>query len=141
MPGERVGVEVRLEVTSTQVAGVQNDLTWDGAAVGIAAGSDGRPDCVVNPAINKAASGFAFLPSGCRATACTGMRALIVAADNVDAIADGSLLYTCEVDVAADAAAGLYRIDVNHVVMSTRNGFPVHGVLGAASVVAVGAPP
>jgi len=59
------------------------------------------PDCAVNSSINKGGF-FSFLPSGCTGTACTGLRAVIIALDNTDAIPDGPL-YSCTVDISPDA--------------------------------------
>jgi hypothetical protein len=61
----------------------------------------------VNDAIEKGGTSFAFQPSGCTAgTDCTGVRALVLALDNVDPIPTGSVLYTCQVAIAGDAADG-----------------------------------
>jgi len=56
----------------------------------------GGPSCGVNPAIGKGGF-FSFLSNGRTPTTaggCTGIRALIVAVDNLTAIPDGSTLYT-----------------------------------------------
>lgn len=101
-PGSTVMFNVSLE-TSVDVAGTQNDITFDPKAR-ITADDEGNPKCTVNPAIEKPGTTFAFQPVDCTpGTNCTGVRALVLALDNVTPIPDGSVLYTCEVQIAADA--------------------------------------
>ena len=71
----------------------------------------------LNPNIDKDATSFAFRPNGCSGETCTGIRALVLATDNVDPIPDGAVLYTCKVTVAADADA-TYPLDVTGVILS-----------------------
>jgi len=95
-------VEVSLE-TTVEVAGTQNDIAFDPMAR-IAADEEGNPKCTVNPAINKPGTTFAFQPVDCTpGTDCTGVRALVLALDNVTPIPSGSVLYTCEIEIAVDA--------------------------------------
>ena len=69
------------------------------------------PDCVVKAA--GKGGFFAFEPSNCTGTACTGIRALIFALNNVTTeIPDGSELYSCNVNIAGDAADGDYALTV-----------------------------
>jgi hypothetical protein len=49
---------------------------------------------------------FAFLPPGCFGPDCS-VRALVLAFDNVDPIPDGSVLFTCHMLIAPDAATGI----------------------------------
>ena len=84
------------------------------------------PACTVNPTIGKGGF-FTFLPHVCSnnatqtctqdsdcspgtctgactpGTNCTGIRAIILAVDNLNAIPDGSTLYSCAVAIAGDA--------------------------------------
>ena len=111
MIGDTVDVDVTLAVPllGTMVAGTQNDITFSGgigAAISIAAKTDGTPDCTVNPAIQKPQSTFGFLPAGCSGEACTGMRSLILSFAAPTAIPDGSRLYTCKVTINSTAANG-----------------------------------
>jgi len=109
--GEAGGVtsfDVSLE-TDVEVAGTQNDIAFDADAP-IAAKGDGTPDCAVNPAIDKDGTSFAFRPAGCTVgTDCTGIRAIVLSLENLDPIADGAVLYTCQVALAADAT-GTYPL-------------------------------
>jgi hypothetical protein len=120
--GETVQFDVSLHTGGHAVAGTQNDLLFD-PAVAVAARANGRPDCTVNPAIEKNASAFVFSPSGCRAGFdCKGLRAIVVATDNVDPIPDGSLLYSCSVTIPSDAAPGTYPLIAAGVFASGPNG-------------------
>jgi hypothetical protein len=90
--------------TTAMVAGTQNDIAFDADAA-IPPKANGKPDCEVNPDIEKGGTSFAYQPSGCTpGETCTAVRALVLALDNVDPIPDGSVLYTCKIALAADAA-------------------------------------
>jgi hypothetical protein len=107
-PSGSVTVDVTLETTA-QVAGTQNDITFDSHAR-IAADEGGKPRCRVNPEIDKDGTSFAFMPNGCTpGTDCTGVRALVLSLDNLIAIPNNSVLYTCDVEIAADAT-GTYPL-------------------------------
>jgi MYXO-CTERM domain-containing protein len=100
-PGSTVTFSVTLQTTA-QVAGTQNDIAFSPQAR-IAAEEDGTPKCAVNPAIMKDQTSFAFTPFECTGTACTGVRAVVISFENLDVIPTGSVLYTCDVEIAADA--------------------------------------
>jgi len=101
-----VTIEISLE-TTVEVAGTQNDISFDPKAP-IAANSSNQPDCTANPDIHKNGTSFAFQPAGCTpGTTCTGVRALVLALNNVDPIPSGSVLYTCQVAIAADATGSI----------------------------------
>lgn len=107
-PGDVVPVDVTLRSDGELVSGVQNDLSFDLRALAFVHLPNGKPDCEVNPAINKAATTFGFRPSGCGTTArpCSSIRAVVLAFDNVAAIAPGSSLYQCRILIAPDAMVG-----------------------------------
>jgi len=70
------------------------------------------PKCSVNASLGKGGF-FAFEPSGCSGTSCTGIRALIFALNNVTtAIPDNSVLYTCTVSIASGTAPNNYPLTV-----------------------------
>ncbi len=102
-----VDFPVTLDTGGLSVAGIQVDI-HSTASTPIAPIFGSHPDCTVNPAINKNASAFAFLPPGCLFDC--DVRALILAFDNVDPIPDGSVLFTCHVLIAFDAATGIYPL-------------------------------
>jgi endoglycosylceramidase len=104
------------------VAGTQNDIGFDPLAP-IAAKANGKPDCAVNEAINKGATSFAFQPPNCNpGSNCTGVRAIVLAVDNVDAIAVGAILYTCRVSISEDASTGDYPLRCSNALASDPDG-------------------
>jgi len=120
--GTRVSVPVTLTTRGAAIAAVQNDLHFD-RHTPVVAGANGRPDCHVNAAIDKTATSFSFLPTGCTPSlTCTGIRALVLAVDNTDPIADGALLYTCAFMLGADAPEGIYPVSLSDVLGSSSNG-------------------
>jgi hypothetical protein len=121
-PGTQTTFAVSLSTAAAAVAGVQADIAFDSINAPLAATGAGRPDCTVNPAIGKEATAFAFQPPGCSGAGCTAFRALVLSFSNVDPIADGSVLFTCNVNIAAGAAAGPYPLTVSNVGMSTPDG-------------------
>jgi hypothetical protein len=123
----QVSVTMTTPLLGTEVAGTQNDITFAGELGGgiiqIAAKANGKPSCTVNPDIDKGATSFAFQPSGCTpGTNCTGIRALVLALDNVAAIPSGSVLYTCDVLIAADAPPDDYSLNNSNEGASTPDG-------------------
>lgn len=102
--GTTMPVDVTLFAGSAlQVAGTQNDIGFESAAQ-VRANASNRPDCTVNPAINKGGTSFAFQPSQCTpGDSCTGMRSFVLALDNVDPIPTGSVLYSCNIAIAEGA--------------------------------------
>ena len=99
-------VEVSLEVTGDeQVAGMQNDLTYDPAVFAIQ-----DADCVINPAIGPDSALGKELGTNNALMNPPRLRNLLVSLDNVDPIPSG-LLYTCTFRVAADATPGDYVLD------------------------------
>lgn len=135
--GDAVSVAVTLQTQGAVVAGIQNDIGFDLGAP-IVATTDDRPDCTVNPAINKPATSFAFR---CVHTAhgadCRTVRAIVVAVDNVDPISDGTLLYTCAVRIGDETPPGSYRLAVSGEIASDPDGnqIPFTGVDGAVVVI------
>ena len=123
VPGGTVDVTVVLE-TDVEVAGTENDITFNAKAP-IAAGEDGKPLCTVNPAIQKDDSTFAFQPANCTpGTDCTSVRALVLALDNLTPIPTNSVLYTCMVAIAADAA-GTLPLTCSNPAAGNSDGDPV----------------
>ena len=135
-PGTTVEFNVTLKAGTNQVAGTQNDIGFQ-PQTRIAAKANGKPECAVNGDIDKGATSFAFRPSGCSGEACTGIRALVLSTDNVAAIQDGSVLYTCKVAVAADANA-TYPLDVTGVILSDPAGNAIEGATGCDGAVVAG---
>jgi hypothetical protein len=107
--GTFVDFPVTLDTGGLSVAGIQVDIHFS-PSTPISPRVGGGPDCTVNPAIDKNATAFAFQPYGCFGLGCTAVRALVLAFDNVDPIPDGSVLFTCHILIAPDAATGLYPL-------------------------------
>ncbi len=122
--------------TSAAVAGGQNDLSLP-ATLRIHSNSNGRPDCAVNPTIDKSGSSFLFRPNDCVGDACTSMRALVFATDNLEPIADGAVLYTCNIDVTGGG-----EFVVTGVVLGDPDGRRIAGAAGRDGTVCIDdAPP
>ena len=122
--GETVDVAVTL-VAGGAVAGIQNDIGFD-PEIPIAARPNGRPDCAVNPAIDKPGTSFGFLPPSCQpGVDCTGVRALVLSLDNVELIPVGAVLYTCQVAIAATAEPGPYSLRCSGAAASDPDGNPL----------------
>jgi len=99
----------------------------------------GAPDCAVNPALAKDGF-FAFTPNGCSGAACTGISAIIVAVNNLNAISDNTQLYTCSVNIAA-GATGDHLLTISGVVLGDTNGQPIQGATGNNGTVSVSTGP
>jgi MYXO-CTERM domain-containing protein len=140
--GSTIGVTVTLNTEGASVAGTQNDITFGSdSGIAIAAKTNGKPDCAVNPDIDKGGTSFAFQPSGCTAgTDCTGVRALVLALDNVDPIPDGSVLYTCQVAIASDAS-GVIALTNSNAGASDPDGNALPTTAVSGNVTVGGEPP
>jgi hypothetical protein len=91
----------------------------------------------VNPAIDKEATGFRFLPLGCDPTAdCTGVRVFVLSFDNLDPIADGTL-YTCQVRIDPETPDGVQPLTLAELGASAPGGvlLPADADDGAVTVV------
>jgi len=137
-PGDRVAITVRLDARGYAVAGAQNDILF-GPAAPIAPRADGRPDCAVNPAIDKRSTVFAFLPADCAPGSCDAVRALVLSFENNDPIADGSVLYTCQVAIASNAVPGTYAFASDNEEASTPDGQAIPAAAVGGSVTVLGA--
>ena len=133
-PGDSVELHVTLATRGAAVAGVQLDVSFD-PYTAIAARGDGRPDCESNPDIDKDVSS-AFLPPGCSGDGCRGARLLVLSLENTDAIADGSVLLSCRIAIAADAPPGTYPLATSDAGSSTPDGeaLDTESVAGSVTV-------
>lgn len=123
-PGDRLTVEFRLRTEGATIAGLAADTAFFPAAR-IAARPNGKPDCAFGADPNFAGySGVAFLPPGCTGDSCTAMRAVLITTETVP-IPDGTLLMSCAVQIAADAAPGVYPLSLSRLDASTPYGEPV----------------
>ena len=136
-PGEVVSIDVGLSTEGSAVLATQNRIDFTRQAF-VAARGDGAPDCAVNPAIDKNATAFRFLPLGCDPAAdCVSVRVFVLSFDNLDTIADGSRLYSCTIRIAANAGAGTYPLAMEEVGSSAAGGvlLPTTGLSGGVTVV------
>jgi hypothetical protein len=102
--------------------------------------SANAPGCSVNPAIGKGGF-FSFLPSGCTPLEdCTAIRALIVAVDNLNAIPDGSTLYSCNVAISPGATAGDHGLTISNTIAGDTSQARVADVTGTDGKITVGLP-
>jgi hypothetical protein len=135
--GTAVAFSVILHSEGANVAGTQSDIAFDPTNAPVVAKQNGKPDCGVNPDINKGATSFAFRPNGCSGSSCTAVRALVLATDNVDPIPDGSTLFTCNVGIPEGAADGVYPLEQTGVILSNPDGgkvTPANSTDGAITV-------
>ncbi|MDX2166979.1 MAG: hypothetical protein SF182_07950, partial [Deltaproteobacteria bacterium] len=140
-PGETVTLRAHLRARRDQVAGLDLQLGF-APDLRIASNRRGRPDCQIEDSIAKNASVFYFTPHGCTANAdCTGVKALILALDNVDPIPDGAALFTCRAEIAARARPGRRELAVSVLGASDPGGGAIaaSGEPGAVTVLARGA--
>jgi hypothetical protein len=142
LPGQTATFDVTLDAGGEQVAGAQIDIGFQ-ALTPVLANFQGRPTCTVNPAINKNASAYAFQPPGCFGSQCVAMRALILAFDNVDPIPDGSVLFTCTVQISPAATNGVYPLTASNALVSdpVGNALSTVGTDGAVIVGPAGPTP
>lgn len=121
-PGATLAIDVTLASEGAAVLATQNRIDFTRQAY-VAAGADGSPDCAVDPAIDKNATAFRFLPLGCDpARDCASVRAFVLSFDNLAPIADGARLYTCAVRIAPDAPAGDYPLILAELGASAAGG-------------------
>ncbi|MCK6555504.1 MYXO-CTERM sorting domain-containing protein [Candidatus Binatia bacterium] len=128
--GQQVQITATLKTGGGDVAGTQNDFTFattENRTITVVRKTNGRPDCAVNPEINKTSTTFAFQPPSCTAETCTAVRAIVFSSEDVEPIADGSVLYTCKVQVAAEAQGGTYPLTISGTILSNPTGGRVCG--------------
>ena len=110
LAGQRVRLEVRLRSHGLEVVGTQNDLRFDPLTpVAVRPGAVALPDCRLSAFVPLGGGSVVFRTTDCVPPNCP-LRALVLALDTVEPIADGSVLYTCTVEVAASAAQGTYPV-------------------------------
>lgn len=134
--GQVVELPVSLRTAGQAIAGAEITLALDPLAITVVARPNGRPDCAVNPAIDKAATQFSFHPQSCSGAQCTGITALVLALDNVTPIPDQAVLFRCRVAIGPSAPAGLAAVTVTAAVSRDPNGgaLPTTGSDGGIAV-------
>jgi hypothetical protein len=118
-PGDTVVLGARLSAAGFGIVATQNELHL---AEGLSVVS-----CRANPAIDKEATLFVYLPRGCeRGVDCSGVRVLVFSLANTTAIPNRSLLYSCTVSIDATASVGgALEMACSEPLASTANGQPL----------------
>jgi hypothetical protein len=134
-PGGAVNVAVSLKTGGHTVVATQNDIVFD-PHIPIASTPGGRPDCRVNPDIDKIAAA-GFQPLHCMPGRDCSSAQVIIFTVNVDPIPDGSELYTCTIQLAADLPLGTYPLHNADVRAADPKGaaVPATGTDGVVRVV------
>ncbi|MBI3784923.1 MAG: Ig-like domain-containing protein [Deltaproteobacteria bacterium] len=121
-PGQQVAIDATFRTNGAPVAALQNDLML-ASPIRIADSNSGKPLCKVNESIDKSATSFAFLPNGCTPEVdCTGVRAVVLALDNVAPLPDGALVYSCIADIPQSTVAAGYSVDCSNASASDPRG-------------------
>ncbi|HVO22295.1 MAG TPA: CSLREA domain-containing protein [Candidatus Margulisiibacteriota bacterium] len=127
-PGDQVTFSAVLDTGGADVGTAQNDITFDSFNIPVAATDNGTPDCTKNPDLADKDPGFSFLlGSQCTAAVCTMRAFLLQLAPPISPIADGSLLYSCRVNISPEATPGEYPLTVTRVRLSNPLGANVPG--------------
>jgi hypothetical protein len=127
-PGDTVSVTAKLSTGGAGIAGTQNDIVFDPKQLTVAPNAKGKPDCAANRQLGKEGTAFSFVPANCRpGTNCTAVRALVLSLSNVEAIPNGSTLYTCRVRIAPQASRGTQKLSVARVGFSSPSGQAIDG--------------
>ena len=111
-----------LDTNSASVVGnCKARIAFSEASIEVTTAS-GKPQCAVNPTIAKPSTSFVFHYRLVRAMpshpACTGVRAIVLSLDDVNPIADQSVLYTCVVEAPPTAAVGVFALHASAVANS-----------------------
>lgn len=129
---------VTLQTTSTDLPGLQADISFDRVNTPIGVNSSGGPDCTASSTLTGLGAGvsFVFLPSGCAGSACNAVRAVVMNTNAGASIPTGSILYTCNIRIGMSAANGIYPLDISGIVVSSGAGARavVSGVDGQVTV-------
>jgi hypothetical protein len=152
-PGDSVFFPVTLLTQGDSIAGLQVDLTWD-TDTPLGARPNGRPDCRVAQGRSwqweesgQGSGGkgpqvsFSFRPPACMyMQSCTGMRAIWLAIDNTDPIADG-VLYWCRVEIAENTLSGSHPLRCSNLILANPTGQGLIGACRDGSITVFGGSP
>jgi len=135
-PGERVSIPVVLHTDGEAVSVFQNDLVFDPQTG--PAGLGERPTCTQHPGVSPAEVGSRFSVLPCPGSDCEIVRAQTGAFQTV--VPTDVVLYTCSVEVEADAAFGSYGVGCVNFFTSDAFGNELGGVCNEGTVVVVDRP-
>lgn len=111
--------QVQLQVDAVDDAMARGGPAWS---------ANGDPDCSHNPATGKEYTVYGFPPQPWEEGRGAYMRALVLSLTNDDVIPDGLVLFTCRLDIAADAVPGHYQLGLLRLAGSTSEGDAVDAV-------------
>lgn len=135
--GDSVEIPVLLHIpdnagSTLVVAGIQIDIVAEPPLM-IPIKGNGKPDCWRNTELTKDYTVFSF-PLRITDDIWNRMRALVLSVTNIDPIPDGSLLFTCRFDIAADAEPGEYQLTALRLLGSTPQGDEIPAVSTGGTV-------
>lgn len=122
-PGELVSFDVVLDINANLVAGTENLITVDPPLTIVECGFSEDFD-------NAFVSEIVYTPSGCQGDPnglCVVARGLLVNEDAMAIVGSDRLLYSCDVRIAFDAAAGTYPLPCSDASASSPAGQPYNG--------------
>ena len=148
--GATVAVEVRLTGESSDlVAGAQVDISFNPEQVTVPPGTEAtdKPDCRVNSEIDKLIDGsetfgFGYLRAGvaCNPASetCDSVRAIVLSTDNVDPIAAGATLFSCNFKLAEGLSEGtMVTLDAGNAIGSDPAGQRAAEFTGQGGTIAI----
>lgn len=129
-PGQTVTFDVVLRTQGAEVAGTINNILID-HAVPVAADDTGDPVCDVN-GMFESLNAFGFQPENCRNDVDCDLVRSVVVTFPPQAIPDGTVLYSCAVDISETATVGAHPLVITDLEAtdSDSNLLPVTGVNG-----------
>jgi hypothetical protein len=148
--GQTTTVSTVLRLSGEEIAGTQNDIRYDPNVLAVEKTGEGKPQCQVT-APGKTVDGsttfsFGFLKGdpaqACNpdSEVCDGIRAIVVATDNVAAIADNTALFSCTFRVLPGTANGSYTLTNTNAIASDPTGNRIGTVNNPNGAITVGAP-
>jgi hypothetical protein len=130
--GTQVQIPVTLSTMSAEVGGTENEITFDPAAPIVG--------CTISPLFAGLLSSTTLRPQDCTAGVdCQYLLALISRIPPL-AIPDGTLLYTCNVSLAANAEVTSYPLACSSPIASNPSGTPVPAQCTDGQVQVLGTP-
>jgi ELWxxDGT repeat protein len=121
--GATASIAAHLRSLGEPIAALQVDLTFD-PRMRVIAEANGSPRCRVDAGLGKDSTVFAFAPASCDAGGadCATVRALVLSITNLDPIADGSTLFSCDVRIAEDAPPATYPVTASEASAASSQG-------------------
>jgi hypothetical protein len=115
-PGAETLATAFLRTHGRLVSGIQTELSVS-PPLSIPAKANGKPDCALGDTAAewKQASSFAFIPSGCTAAVCTGVRILVLSTTSTGPLPDGTP-FQCTLKTGG--AVGVFPVPVSGSILS-----------------------